>query len=86
MILHVTDAKHLQDYQIWLKFNDDAEGVVDLSKELWGGMFEPLKDLSLFSQVKLDTELDTIVWPNGADLAPEFLHELLQQSQGIQHV
>ncbi|EGW22011.1 DUF2442 domain-containing protein [Methylobacter tundripaludum] len=86
MILHVTDAKHLQDYQIWLKFNDDAEGVVDLSKELWGGMFEPLKDLSLFSQVKLDTELDTIVWPNGADLAPEFLHELLQQSQGTQHV
>jgi hypothetical protein len=86
MILHVTDAKHLQDYRIWLKFNDDAEGVVDLSKELWGGMFEPLKDLSLFSQVKLDTELDTIVWPNGADLAPEFLHELLQQSQGTQHV
>ena len=49
-------------------------------------MFEPLKDLSLFSQVKLDTELDTIIWPNGADLAPEFLHELLQQSQGISHV
>jgi hypothetical protein len=86
MILHVTDAKHLKDYRIWLKFNDDAEGVVDLSKELWGDMFEPLKDLSLFSQVKLDTELDTIVWPNGADLAPEFLHELLQQSQGTQHV
>lgn len=86
MILHITDAKHLHDYQIWLKFNDDVEGVVDLSKELWGGMFEPLKDVSLFSQVKLDTELDTIVWPNGADLAPEFLHELLQQSQGTQHV
>lgn len=86
MILHITDAKHLHDYQIWLKFNDDVEGVVDLSKELWGGMFEPLKDVSLFRQVKLDTELDTIVWPNGADLAPEFLHELLQQSQGTQHV
>lgn len=86
MILHITDAKHLQDYQVWLKFNDDVEGIVDLSKELWGTMFEPLKDLSLFSQVKLDTELDTIIWPNGADLAPEFLHELLQQSQGISHV
>ena len=86
MILHIIDAKHLQDYQVWLKFNDDQEGIVDLSKELWGSMFEPLKDLSLFSQVKLDSELDTISWPNGADLAPEFLHELLQQSQGIQHV
>ena len=52
MILHITDVKHLQDYQVWLKFNDDLEGIVDLSKELWGSMFEPLKDLSLFSQVK----------------------------------
>jgi len=85
MILHVTDAKHLQDFQLWLKFNDGAEGAVDLSKELWGAVFEPLKDVNLFSQVKVDTELDTIVWPNGADLAPEFLHDLLQ-SQGTQHV
>ncbi len=85
MILHVTDAKHLQDYQLWLKFNDGSEGAVDLRKELWGAVFEPLKDVNLFSQVKVDTELDTVVWPNGADLAPEFLHELLQ-SQGTQHV
>jgi hypothetical protein len=80
MILQITDAKHLQGYQIWLKFNDGKEGVVNLSNELWGVMFEPLKDLSLFSQVKLDAELDTIVWPNGADLAPEFLHDLLRKA------
>ncbi len=85
MILHVTDAKHLKDYQLWLKFNDGAEGAVDLSKELWGTVFEPLKDVRLFSQLKIDAELDTIVWPNGADLSPEFLHDLLQ-TQGIQHV
>ena len=78
MILHITEAKHLQDYQIWLKFNDGMEGTVDLSQTLWGSMFEPLKDKTLFSQVKLDNELDTIVWSNGADLAPEFLHDLLQ--------
>ena len=81
MILHITDAKYLQNYQVRLKFNDDVEGIVDLSNELWGSMFEPLKDLSLFRQVRLDSELHTISWPNGADLAPEFLHELLQQSQ-----
>lgn len=80
MILHITDAKHLRDYQLWLKFNDGSEGVVDLAQELWGSMFEPLKNQILFSQVRLDKELDTIVWPNGADLAPEFLHDLLQQS------
>lgn len=66
------------DYQIWLEFNDGKEGAVDLSQSLWGSMFEPLKDQALFSQVQLDKELDTIVWPNGADLAPEFLHDLLQ--------
>jgi hypothetical protein len=80
MILYITEAKYLRDYQVWLKFNDGTEGMVDLAQELWGTMFEPLKNLNVFSQVKLDTELDTIVWPNGADLAPEFLHDLLQQS------
>ena len=78
MILHITDAKHLRDYQLWLKFNEGSEGIVDLAGELWGTVFEPLKDLTLFSQVKLDKELATVVWPNGADLAPEFLHGLLQ--------
>jgi Protein of unknown function (DUF2442) len=78
MILHVIKARYLQDYQIWLEFNDGKEGAVDLSQCLWGSMFEPLKDQALFSQVQLEKELDTIVWSNGADLAPEFLHDLLQ--------
>lgn len=79
MILHITDAKYLQGYQLWLKFNDGSEGVVGLAHELWGSIFAPLKNLALFSQVKLDKALDTIVWPNGADLAPEFLQGLLRQ-------
>lgn len=86
MILHVTDVQYLQDYQLKLKFNDGLEGTVDLSRELWGLMFEPLKDKNLFSQVRLDKELDTIVWSNGADLAPEFLHQLVQSEQEKTHV
>ena len=78
MILHITDAKHLRDYQLWLKFNDGSEGIVDLVGELWGTVFEAVKDLTLFSQVKLDKELATVAWPNGADFAPEFLHALLE--------
>jgi len=43
MTLHITDVKHFHDYQLWLKFNDGTEGVVDLTQELWGSVFEPLK-------------------------------------------
>lgn len=78
MILHVTDVQYLQNYQLKLTFNDGVAGVVDLSNELWGEMFEPLQDTTLFSRVRLDKELDTIVWDNGADLAPEFLRNLIQ--------
>ncbi|WP_333872993.1 DUF2442 domain-containing protein [Methylobacter sp.] len=78
MILQVTSVKYLHDYQLWLRFKDDSEGVVNLDGELCGALFDPLRDLTLFSQAKLDKELATVVWPNGADLAPEFLHALLK--------
>jgi hypothetical protein len=75
MILHVREAKYLHDYVIWLRFNDGAEGEIDLVPELEGEMFAPLKDLSAFRQFCVDPELQTVVWENGADLAPEFLYE-----------
>ena len=77
MILHVVEAKYEHDYLIRLKFNDGAEGVVDLSNELYGEMFAPLKDKEKFRAFAVDPELNTIVWKNGADLAPEFLHDRL---------
>ena len=52
------------------------ESVEGASKrQLWGEVFEPLKDTDVFRCFRVDTELDTIVWPTGADLAPEFLYE-----------
>ena len=75
MILHVKEAKYLYDYVIWLRFNDGAEGEVDLSNELEGEVFGPLKDIQKFKSFKVDPILETIVWENGADLAPEFLYE-----------
>jgi hypothetical protein len=75
MLLHVREAKHLHDYTIWLRFNDGAEGEIDLINELEGEVFCPLKDIDLFKQFSVDPEMETIVWPNGADLAPEFLYE-----------
>ena len=75
MILHVKEAKYLHDYVIWLKFNNGAEGEINLKDELYGEVFEPLKDINKFKKFKVDKEIETIVWENGADLAPEFLYE-----------
>ena len=75
MLIDVTEAKYVRDFTVWVKFEDGTEGELDLSEELYGPIFEPLRDVSYFKQVKVDPELGTIVWPNGADLAPEFLYE-----------
>jgi hypothetical protein len=75
MILRVTDAKLVRDFIVWVRFSDGSEGEVDLSGELDGPIFEPLRDPTVFSQLRLDPDIHTLVWPNGADLAPEFLHE-----------
>ena len=73
MFIHVSKAKYIEDYTVWLAFNDGAEGFVDLSTELEGEIFEPLKDLSFFTDFTLSDH--TLCWPNGADFAPEFLRE-----------
>lgn len=69
------NATHLENYKIRISFDDGVEGNIDLENELWGEIFEPLKDMSLFKSFRVDSELNTIVWPNGADLAPEYLYE-----------
>lgn len=75
MILHVREARYLHDYVIWVRFNDGAEGEVDLESELEGEVFGPLKDPGVFKRFRVDPDLQTIVWENGADLAPEFLYD-----------
>ena len=73
MFIHVTEAKYIEKYKIWLSFNDNTEGKVDLSNELYGEIFEPLKDLTFFKSFTLEGH--TLSWSNGADFAPEFLRE-----------
>lgn len=73
MYYNVIAVKHVHDHVVWLRFEDGTEGEVDLASELWGPVFEPLKDSDYFSQVAV-AEYGTIAWPNGADLAPEFLY------------
>jgi len=73
VFLHVTQARYIDDYTVWLSFNDGAEGKIDLSSELYGEVFEPLKDKSFFRSFTLEGH--TLSWLNGADFAPEFLRE-----------
>jgi hypothetical protein len=47
---------------------------VDLADQLQGPVFEPLREESFFAAARFDPEVGTVVWPNGADLAPEFLY------------
>jgi hypothetical protein len=76
MFLHVNKVKYLGDYKLQLTFNDGMVMGVDLQDELYGPVFEPLKNVQLFQQVSVNPETNTIEWPNGADFAPEFLREL----------
>lgn len=77
MLIHVDKAKYVCDYKIWIRFNNGVEGIVDLEKELYGEVFEPLKDFKNFRNFEVDPIMETIVWGNGADFAPEFLLEKL---------
>lgn len=87
MILHVKEAKYLHDYVIWLRFNDEAEGEVDLKDELDGEIFEPLKKVESLKKFKVDPDIMTVVWENGADIAPEFLYErMLKQRPELEDI
>ena len=75
-MIRVVDSKYLQQYQIWIKFSDGKEGIVDLKDVILTDprdIFGQLKDLDQFKSFTVD--MDTVVWSNGADLAPEYLYE-----------
>jgi hypothetical protein len=72
----VKSVAALPRFRLAVEFEDGLSGVVDLSGELFGEMFEPLRDEAYFRRVGLD-EFGVICWPNGADLAPDALHQEL---------
>ncbi len=78
MLARVIDARHAGGYRVWLRFADGLSGEIDLERELWGPVFVPLKDVAEFAKLRVEPDLGTIVWPNGADFAPEFLHDELE--------
>lgn len=75
MIHTINKIKYLGGYRLKLFFDNNKSGEVNLSNYLWGEVFEPLKDKAMFKKVAVNKELGTIVWPNGADIAPETLYK-----------
>ena len=77
----VATVSALDDYRLEVSFADGVRGVISLKDKLYGPVFEPLKDVPYFKQVRVD-EFGAICWPNGADLAPDALHaELVTRSR-----
>ena len=72
MTIQVLEARYRGEYRVWLRFDDGVQGEVDLSAELEGEIFEALLDRDFFARFVVD---ETLTWPNGADFAPEFLHD-----------
>ncbi len=76
MILHIKEASVCGPHSLRLTFNDGTSKQVNVRPLLAGTIFEPLKDPAYFALVTLDALCGTVVWPNGADFAPEALREL----------
>jgi hypothetical protein len=77
MILRVVSAEVCWPHHLSLTFSDGTGGVADVGPLLSGPVFEPLREPSYFARAELDRVCGTVVWPNGADIAPEALRSLV---------
>jgi hypothetical protein len=77
-IYYVSSFEILSPYTLRVKFNDNTEQAINFKPILAGELYKPLRDLNLFNQVRVDTEVHTLVWPNGADFDPATLHDWSQ--------
>ena len=75
LLVRVTDFTIVDEYTLRVEFDDGTAQTIDFAPVLHGYYFGPLRDLELFNQVRLDPEINTLVWPNGADFDPVTLYK-----------
>lgn len=84
-MIWVEDAKYIDNFRLFVKFNDGKETIIDMENYIKSKqentIFAPLRDVENFKTVTLNRDIDTIVWANGADIAPERLYEMAQQKR-----
>jgi hypothetical protein len=72
---HVVEPRYLSGHAVWLRFRDGTSGEINLRPVLVGPIFQPLLDVAVFARFIIHPEFHTLTWPNGADIAPEYLHD-----------
>jgi Protein of unknown function (DUF2442) len=82
-IYQVRTVEIVEPYTLRVRFSDDTEQIVYLKPVLAGELYGPLLDLKLFNQVAVDSEVRTVVWPNGADFDPATLHDWPQHKDAF---
>ena len=78
-IYRVQSFEIVAPYTLLVRFDDNTEQTINFRPILAGELYGPLRNLSLFNQVRIDPEVHTLVWPNGADFDPATLHDWPQQ-------
>ncbi len=73
---YITSVEYDTEYRLNLRFEDDSWRLVDLKEHLDGEVFEPLQDVVEFRTATLNSDIDTVVWRNGADMSPDFLYDI----------
>jgi Protein of unknown function (DUF2442) len=80
-IYRVQSFEIVAPYTLIVRFDDNTEQTIDFRPILAGEIYGPLRDLSLFNEVRIDPEVHTLVWPNGADFDPATLHDWPEQAE-----
>lgn len=74
-IVRVVAFEIVAPHTLRVRFDDATEQVIDFKPMLAGKLYGPLLDMAVFNQVRIDPEVHTLVWPNGADFDPATLHD-----------
>jgi hypothetical protein len=74
-IYRVRAVEIVGPFTLRIEFDDRTEQTIDFQPILAGELYGPLKDITLFNQVRIDPEAHTLIWPNGADFDPATLHD-----------
>ena len=82
-IFRVRGFQIVDDYVLRVTFDDETEQTIDFQPVLAGELLGPLRDLAVFNRVRIDHEVHTLVWPNGADFDPAALHDWPNRVQAL---